>query len=194
MTRMCRIKSIFCIGVMLAVLLTGCTQQQPEQTEPINDKLYWNIDRVKYVENSESGITSRKKTDGYFTVRFLVEGLIEEYKVSDSRLMVRIDTQQLMGLVINDEGVITDIRPARETAHEIVSNCYVQQIDGKTYKTNSMPDGTGMKKDFTVTDETLILDVSKWSADPGKPCQIEHLDCVWVFGNEDGTAKIVFVL
>lgn len=190
---------LLCAAAVVALVVLNPFGSGSGVTEPGADtvqgnRLYWNVDREAYLAESASGLTSRRKIDGFFTVRFLVDGEIVEYKVADSRLMIQIDANDLMGLTFDEEGIVVGIVNVRDFATELAPNYYIVEIDGNNYTANSMGDGSGISKKFTVTENTKIYNVSSGAENPGEPCELNMYSRVRVFVDSDGNVTDIFVL
>ena len=152
------------IGALLlaaaAALLWGLDIFPGAGKESHSGKLYWNIDGETFVNDSASGLTSRRKTNGFFNVRFFTDGKIEEYKVTDPRLMIKIDRLYLMGLVFDEEGIVTDVVDLENVCGgEIASYFYVMKVEGNKITANSMDNGTGIQQEFAINENTKIYNV-----------------------------------
>ena len=69
-------------------------------------QLFWNVDGAAYMADSTNGITTREKDGAFFSVCFATGGKQETYKVTDMRLMNKIDGSDIMGLEIDEKGTI----------------------------------------------------------------------------------------
>ena len=159
-------------------------------------KLYWNIDGEDFVNDSASGLTSRRKIKGFFNVRFFVDGKIEEYQVTDPRLMIKIDRHYLMGLVFNEEGVITDILDVEDVCGgEIASYFYVMKVEGNQITANSMDSGIGIEQKFEINANTKIYDVSHVDEAFGQVCKsLQEYDRIRVILDSKGRVDTVYVI
>ena len=106
------------VGVVLAILLVaavailvipqfGASGSQAGNADPtettatqvLDYDLYWNLDRAEYEGKSEGGMSARvQESDGFFTIRFLLDGEVVSLRTADRRLVNAIDSQSLMGL------------------------------------------------------------------------------------------------
>ena len=142
------VAAVVILAALLALLLTQCIGGQGEATVPTTTapsdevpsyQLYWNLDRAEYDGKSEAGMSSRMpEADGYFHVRFFCEGEEITLKVADRKLINSIDVQSLMGLELDEEGIVVDVIPLDELPCEMTAwQFYVQSAGGKLVKANS---------------------------------------------------------
>ncbi len=159
-----------------------------------SDLLYWNVEGKMYTQSGDS--TREKAEDGFYHVLFAVEGAIAEYKVYDDELMQQIDSEDIMGLVINEDDIITGTLDVTEvTAGEIASYCYVMSsVDGKVVA-NSASKGQGMETVFEVTSATNIYDVSGKADFVGEKTEkVSTFDRVRAFINEKQEVTHVYII
>ena len=76
-------------GVVLALFLGGQGTDDPGPAEsPLRAELYWNVDRVQYTENSETGLSTRVAAeDGQFHIRFAYNGELVDLIAADKKLL-----------------------------------------------------------------------------------------------------------
>ena len=182
-------------GGVGALLLT--MNKKPVETGEetlVESELYWNADREKYVPKL-GGITMRKpEKDGLYTVRFMVKGKLVEYRVKDKDVMIEIDKNSVMGLIIDDDGIITEyVELDRMGVREVAKSCYVQDVDGNMAKVNTSALGDGVEVNLTIKDSAGIWDVT--STDKlGTTTKLQTLDCVRAFNSPEGGITDVFVV
>ncbi len=180
------------IGIALVttivVLLMGGTQSSAE-----NGKLYWNVNGSQFL--NDAGLSDREPdSDGYYKVLFAVDGEQIEYKVSEKALVDKIDNKELMGLVIDKNGIVTEILdPDEVTGGEVVSKWFVLSTDGKTMTVSASGNEDDLTYNLKLTEDTGIYDVS--GAEPvGQSAKVEEGDCVRVFKNKEGKIYYVFLV
>ena len=133
---------ILVIALSASLLLAGCQKQPqnedptvdteettpPETGEPVVERvaLYWNVDRALYASENADAAVREKDAEGYFHVRFAVNGETVEYKVSGARVMETIDKTDLMGLEFDENGCVIGVVDVAElTAGEVAIGEYV---------------------------------------------------------------------
>lgn len=191
------------VGCLILVLGLGVTGTvlffQKNKPKPVAEdsgvKLYWNIDRNEYVGDSTAGMNSRERgADGYYTVRFAVDGGQVEYKVKKARLLQKIDTLDIMGLAINEEGVITKVYdPENITGGEIASLYYVVMGTDETVTICEDEYLSGDYETLILTEDVGIYNVT--GMDPvGYADNVATCDQIRAFQNEDGEVTHIFIV
>ena len=186
---------ILLLGSVAAVLVSlGVFDGVGGEAQP-QSKLYWNIDGKAYVAESASGLTSRRKIGGFFDVRFFVDGEIVTHKVSDPRLIIRVDRLDLMGLVFDEEGIVSDILNLEDiTGGEMASYFYVMSVDGNKVVANSMDSGSGITEEFEIPESAKIYLVTP-SAEPfGQETQLYPYDRIRVILDKKGKIDTIYVV
>lgn len=186
--------AVLIIGALTAgfFLLRGKTASIKDGVA--SDLLYWNVEGSMYTQSGDS--TREKAEDGYYYVLFATEGAIVEYKVADDELMQEIDSENLMGLVINEDDIITGKLDVEEiTAGEIAPYCYVMSsVDGKIVA-NSASKGQGMETVFEVTNATNIYDVSGKADFVGEEVdKVSTFDRIRAFVNDEKEVTHVYII
>ena len=184
-------------GVCAALFLRPAAPIEQEQpgVSSIVSKLYWNLDGESFMENSESGLTTREPdANGVYTIRFICDGQIVELKSLDAQLVNYMDNLNLMGLVFDDSGYIVDAVKGKEVATELAKDAFVKTCDEQMLVLNSSMAMNGMPMEFTVTGQLHIVDVRKDAPEPGAQVTLETMDKVLVYGGEDGNATHVFLI
>lgn len=171
-------------GVVAAVLLgggkeTGSTDGRAE--------LYWNLDQATYLD-AETGMSLREPgEDGQYRMRFAYDGRVEEYVVSDKRLINFIDTMECVSLIFDSDGVVVDAKDPRDVAVEVGKRVFVRYVRNETIYVNTSIAMNGMTLMLDVSDVTRVYDVSKDAQNLGGEIRAEDLkpmDCVTIYGND----------
>lgn len=171
-------------GVVLGFVLGGDKTQAPQGPTEGRPELYWNIDRVAFTEDSETGLSTREPgEDGMYHVRFAYNGEVVEKVVADRQLINYIDALDAMGLVFDGDGVVIDVVGAKDIATEVAKEFFVKKIDGNYITLNSSIAMNGMDVDVEVTDMLGIYDVTQGSENPGAQIEPAILDKVTVYAN-----------
>lgn len=156
----------------------------------------WNIDRETYIGQSESGLSSRKKDEaGFYHIWFAVDGAQVEYRTDDGKLLNRIDQMTLMGLQVDESGVITDARPVEEVSGGYAADrFYINMISDNTVLCNSSLTMEGMAVTLQLSENTKIYDVSDVAANVGAPAELAEKDRIIAVQDRAGAVTQVFIL
>ena len=179
-------------GILLAIfLLPG----QQAGGETVQSKLYWNIDRLTYTENSEVvGMSTREPgEDGQYHVRFAVDGEQVELTVADKQLINYIDSMDVMGLVMDTDGVVIDALDPKSFVTELAIDFYVQEINGSTVTVNSSQAMNGMPMTLTIGADVSIYDVSPSAQTVGTEAQLDIYDLIKVYSATNSDPTHVFI-
>lgn len=208
------IAAIVVLAVVLALLLTQCTDlfggdttepskgsssEPTKTTDEENVILYWNVDRALYAGQAEDGLTSRSKDKdtGYYHVNLSAIGRISAHRALDRKVANEIDGQDVMGIVLNDDGVIIDILTVEECAGGYGLNgfkTYVSEVNGFNITTNASKELTGMSFSFSINEKTKVYDVSGESTPVGAVATLRNKDQVLVILNKDGSVGWVYIV
>lgn len=115
--------AVVVLAVVLVLVLSQCTggiqTAAPSQTTTEATitaggapayQLYWNLDRAEYDGRSEGGMSSREmEDDGLFHIRMFCDGQELILRTADRKVVNKIDKENLMGLVFNEDGLITEV-------------------------------------------------------------------------------------
>ena len=183
-------------GVTLA-LLFGPLGGQSGETEQGRPELYWNIDRVLYTENSESGLSTREPgEDGIYRIRFAFDGQQLELPVSDKQLVNYIDSMSAMGLVIDADGVVVDAIDPEEIADVVGTGIAVMEVKDTMILANSSIAMNGMKFELDITDQTQVYNLAADAQLAGEiiaPTQLALFDTLSVYGTFDGEVTHIYL-
>lgn len=183
-------------GVAAFLLLPGLGSKDAGANDG-RAELYWNIDRVTYTENSESGLSTREPgEDGVYHVRFAIDGEVVELPVADKRLINYIDTLDAMGLELDQDGAVVDVIDPKELAKEVTKNAYVKSATDKMITANSSVAMNGMTIKVELNELTEIYDVTPGAEHPGKiitTSELAAMDTLTVYATEEGQVTHVYV-
>ena len=183
-------------GVAAFLLLPGLGSKDAGANDG-RAELYWNIDRVTYTENSESGLSTREPgEDGVYHVRFAIDGEVVELPVADKRLINYIDTLDAMGLELDQDGAVVDVIDPKELAKEVTKNAYVKSATDKMITANSSVAMNGMTIKVELSELTEIYDVTPGAEHPGKiitTSELAAMDTLTVYATEEGQVTHVYV-
>ena len=183
-------------GVVLALVLggSGDVDEGPKGGRP---ELYWNVDKLTYTENSESGLSTREPgEDGLYHVRFAYNGELVEMAVIDKPLINYIDTMDAMGLVRDADGVVIDVIDAKEVATEKTKNTYIKSNTSTTITINSSIAMNGMITNLELCELTEIYDVTPGAEQPGKiitTADLLPMDTLTVYANDMDQVTHVYI-
>lgn len=200
------------VGILAAVmvllaavgLLMGCTGEagsaqatasEATQAQTVDTTLYWNVDHDQFAGKSEAGMSSRQpEADGYFHIRFFVDGQILTLKAKDRRLVNTLDSQYLMGLELDEEGYIVEVvsvddMPINKTAWQF----YVQSFGGNTLKLNSSSSMNGIELLLEGTDATRIYDMTGSEGEVGTEIKPIQCDRVYTICTPEGVLTHVYI-
>lgn len=186
------------VGVVLAFTLGGGQQTAVEEEQQaqkvITSKLYWNIDRLSFLDEESMFSNREPAEDGLYHIRFAVGGKQEEYLVADKKLVNYIDSMDVMGLEFDSDGNIIDALDPELFATEIALGFFVQyQENGKLFINSSLA-LNGMKNQIDLDGSVGIYDVRPDAPTAGAIIECETLDKVMVYGDLDGNPTDVFVI
>ena len=171
------------VGIVLALVLGGASKSGGRAD------LYWNIDRVAFTKDSETGLSTREAAaDGLFYVKFAYNGEQVELPVSDKRLVNFIDTMDLMGLVFDNDGVVVDAVVPTDLAVEKAKGVYFYEAKEGAIVANSAITLNGLAMEFAITENTQIYNVSASATMVGEiidPSVIEVMDTLHVYCNDE---------
>lgn len=190
---------LVCLFLVLAAVGVFLSKDSENQEIPVAEetavKLYWNIDRKEFVGDSTAGMNKREReADGFYSVRFAVNGEQVTYKVEKARLVEEIDSMDIMGLEIDDQGVITAVYDPKDiTGGEVASMHYVVIASDTTLTVSADEALEEDYKMFDITENTGIYNVT--GMDP-----VGHVDTpitsdrIRAFKNEEGEITDVFIV
>ena len=181
---------IFLLSLVM-VLLAACGQKAEENTPEITGeiKIYWNVDHDQYAGLTKTGYTARiPRSDGYYYVRFAADGVQVELPIADRELVDIIDAQQVCGLRLDENGVVTEVLPVSACTGGIAANnYYVEKIEGNTITVNMLSDYTGSRYTLTMDEETLVYRMGSADLLCGVPAEVQVDDTIYALWNMDRT-------
>ncbi len=198
------VAAIVVLAALVVVFLTQCTGQQSaspttQTTEPTGSMedvaLYWNVDRALYDGKSEAGMSSRPiEKDGYYHVRFFVNGKVEELKVAERVVVNNIEVRDLMGLVFDEDGIITDVIALEDMPFEKVAwKFYVQSVGGHIIKVNSSNKFDGMDILLDTKNGAKVYDMTGTTGEIGCETTAGINDRVMAVADMNGELLAVYI-
>ena len=133
----------------------------PVQAQTEEVQLYWNVDRTTYAAKGYQGVSARTpRSDGIYYIRFSINAEQIDLPVRDKTLVDRIDMQDVMGLVFDEEGFVVDIRTVSECTGGLVAPVlFVKSIEGNTVIANTNGNFKGLDMTLQLNENTKIYDV-----------------------------------
>ena len=194
-------KKILILSGLILLLVAGAVgayfgfvNRQPV-AEEITSKLYWNADRDQYIPELGGDTIRKPEKDGFYTVRFLVEGELVEYRVKDRETMISVDEKSALGLEIDKDGFITQAIDIRDMGiREVAKSFYVQTMQENVVVANSSVTGSAVDVSLRLSSESKIWNVTG-KVDPyGVEDKLQLMDCIRAFNNDSGTITDVFIV
>jgi len=198
------IAAIVVLAALVVVLLTQCTGVQTaaptsEASVPSDvvekAQLYWNLDRALYDGKSEAGMSSRKiGSDGYYHIRFFQDGKVVELLATDKAMVNSIEVRDLMGIVTDENGVITEVVPIEQMpVQKLGWKFYVQSVGGNVVKVNSSDKFNGLEIVLKVENGAKVYDMTGTAGEPGTEAQAAINDRVMCVADLDGNLKSIYI-
>ena len=186
----------FILFAIMAALLTGCnesTQQTaPEVRETVT--IYRNVDGADYRGQPEEVPVRTPDAEGRYYILFAAEGEQQRLQVHKSVIERGIDMHDLLGLVIDENGVVTDFYPIEEcSGGYFIDRYYVEKIEGSKVVCNNAPKFNGYRVEFTVTDDLPIWLDDGNSPLTGTATQIQENDIITVIADHYSRPSMVYV-
>ena len=194
-------KKILLLSGLILLLVAGAVgayfgfaNRQPV-AEEVTSKLYWNADRDQYIPELGGDTIRKPEEDGFYTVRFLAEGELVEYRVKDRETMISVDEKSALGLEIDKDGFITKAIDIRDMGiREVAKSFYVQTMQENVVVANSSVTGSAVDVSLRLSSESKIWNVTG-KVDPfGVEDKLQLMDCIRAFNNESGTITDVFIV
>ena len=185
------------VGTALALILGGGVDKA---AGPVGGRpeLYWNVDRLVYTENSESGLSTREPdADGLYRIRFSKDGEMVEYTAADKQLVNYIDSQPVMGLSVDSSGQILDALEPKEVCTVIGARSYLQEVVDGGIVANSSLAMNGLRQEIRFTELTEIYEVSGLVEPIGQKVDSAAflpLDTIGIFANDKDEVTHVYIM
>ena len=183
------------VGIVLSFMPGDSSGETEDSREDV--VLYWNVDRALYEDKDEDGLTSRKPNDGdgYYHILLAGKGNASYRRVKSKILASRMDTMNLMSLVFDEKGLVTDVLSVEEVTGGIAVNCfYVEKVENNVVTTWSSGLLKGVKEEFTITEDTRIYDVSSSTGEnAGMETVLQEMDRIIAVQDYDGNITHVWV-
>ena len=140
---------VLCLAV---AVFAGCRDQQQSQQEEI--KIYWNVEKKAY---SDQTVTRIPRGDGYYYVRVSTGGEQLEVAVADKLTADFMDTLEIMGLKLDENGVVTQVCRVEQLGYTIAAeDYYVKSFTDTQLTVDSMGAFGGLVKTFDISGADII--------------------------------------
>jgi len=168
---------------------------EPDLVEIAPLTLYWNVNRLDYAPRFMQTTSSRKpEADGYYHVLFAGSGKQETLLVQNKMLIEVIDFNDIVGLVVDANGVVTDVKAVQEcTGGWAANRSIVIGVDGNTISCNTAAKG-GVDFTLTLNEKTKVFDVSTTDETCGAETTLTVGDQIIALYDTNGGISYVFVL
>lgn len=199
------VMTICITSVACALKDNSGTISATEPTEVMEEEdvvLYFNVDRDEYAGKGADGLTGRTKDPdtGYYHISFASNGRVSARRVLNMSLATKIDNQDVMALVLNEDGIVSDIITVDECAGGYFmggKRLYVSAVDGNvlTVYGNSGMYGSSYTLEYTA--DTKIYDVSSDAKENGTQGSITDItvnDKILAVLNKDGSVGWIYVM
>lgn len=186
------------IGLMVAAGIgTACwfLFLKPKEEAP-NTKLYWNVERARYVAQGVQGTSSRMpETDGYYYVKMAVDGQQEDVKVADPNIVNQMDFQELMCLEFDENGVVTAVLPVEEVAGQIVADKYVvESVTDTQIVCNTSLKYKGLQVTYDIDENTKIWEIGDFEPMIGCAGVVKEGDQLIIVEDFDGHIDTIYTM
>ena len=185
-----------CLIIAVALIIFMFAQKEQQQPDATYTELYWNVERMEYVGKGLSGSSGRiPGRDGMYNVRFAVQGTQRVLPVADKALVDRIDMKDLMGLVFDENGVVTDVLDVEECTGGYAANrYYVEKIDGDVVTCNTAESFGGMSVQLELTEKTQVYDVGGTGLLTGIPGTVAINDQIIAVKDYEGRISHIYLI
>lgn len=177
-------------GAVFAIFVLPAITNQGD--EIIASDIYWNVDKLEFTENSDTGLSVREKAeDGLYHFRFVSNGQLINAATPDKQMVNFIDTMDACGLVLDADGMIVDAMDVRDFAVETAKRFYVKAVESDSVTINSSIAMNGMDIEVDLS-SVMVMDVRPDSENLGKTLDLEVMDVVSVYGTEENPMAYMF--
>ncbi len=186
--------------VLVSVCLAGCQQTESTPTTEATEapppvmEAYYNVDGATYNNN---GVSSRPaEADGTYKVLFSRKGKPVTMTVkADQELINKIDSLNVLGLVVDESKVVTGVKTVEEMGGKIVYDGYYIYVTGRaTIVIHEKSDYSDAGVELAVpSNQTVFTDLV---TDPTKPDKTTYGDLMrgdQIFAVQDYEGKITDV-
>ncbi len=187
----------FLLLAIVAVLFAGCgkTEQPPAAQEvPADVELYWNINGSDYRGHPDTTPVRRADDNGNYFLQFAGGGEQHRFQVTKEVIDGGIDMHDLVGLVFDENGIVTDFYAVEDcTGGYLCKKYYVEDIQGTTAICNNSPLYDGFTVEFELSDDQLVYMADGVSPLTGMPTEVMVDDEITAVMDESGKVFLIYV-
>jgi len=182
------------LAVLLVLGLSACGDK--EESAPVHN-FYWNVDRVTYTENSETGLSTREKAqDGLYHIRLINENGVTEVTSEDKQLINLIDMMPAFVAEIQGNTIVNVQNPS-DLGYTVNRGIYVVMAEENLITGNSSMAMNGMKLYVNVTENTKIIRACGADDQLGKrmtPTELMTMDGLYTVSDAEGNYLYVYLM
>ncbi len=189
MKRAAKLILLLCLVVCL---FAGCKQDTPapQAVAEENTQLYWNVEKFLY---ASVDVLRYPREDGNYYVRLATDGQQLDVPVADSLTADFMDTLEVMGLELDENGVVTRVLRVEEMGYTIKAEDYYVETFTETEMTvNSMGTYGGLQKTFDITGAAVFGVDTEGGILCGLPGMLQIGSKVTVLADSEGTVTHVY--
>ncbi len=193
---------------VIIVSINGSFEKKPEPVNanveekviPETKDVFWNVNYEKY-KTQENTPTARKadKDTGYYIVQFSNlsgQGRLVKRRILDESVINKVDSNQVMGLVLNENGIVSDVVTAEERGLTLgETKVYITAVakDGETYTVNTSPFADGESSEIKIGKKVPVYDIGgiTYAAGAKMGGSLAVGDCISVVKNMQGSTVCV---
>ncbi len=187
----------FLLLIVVAVLFAGCgkTEQPPAAPEaPADIELYWNVNGSEYRGHPDTTPVRRADDNGNYFMEFAGGGEQHRFQVAAEVITKGIDMHDLVGLVFDENGIVTDFYAVEDcTGGYFAEKYYVEDIQGTTVICNSSPMYDGFAVEFELADDQEVYMADGVSPLTGMPTEVLVDDEITAVMDESGKVFLIYV-
>ena len=188
--------SMITVGVAGYFVLNVITRNRQATVEENKEYLiYWNADKEKYMDIETGASTRQADKDKKFTLRFVHDGKVVEYRARTKKLVYQVDARDVMGLEIDENGFITEVIDIEDfTGGYAAIDFFVESMDDKKLVANSSTYFSGEQLVIKAEDKVPIYDVSAQAKTLGEVVTTANLqDRLTAVKDESGEVLQAFI-
>lgn len=183
--------------ILAMLLLCGCQKEAApvpqEQPATQTQELYLNVEGSLYRGDPELLLPRVPEADGTYMVNFAFGGTQQRLKVTAAVLEKGLDMHDVVGLIMDEAGTVTDFKTVEEcTGGYAVKNYYVESIEGLTVHCNNSPSFDGYTKTITLNDSTQIIRTGEADILAGTYTTVSENDQITAICDVSGSITHVF--
>ncbi len=189
-------RKLMILLILAMLLLCGCQKDSapaPQQPAPQTQELYLNVEGSLYRGDPETVLPRTPEADGSYMITFAFGGNQQRLKVTAAVLEKGLDMHDIVGLIIDEAGTVTDFKTVEEcTGGYAVKNYYVDSVEGLTVHCNNSPSFDGYEKTITLNDSTQIIRTGSTDVLAGTYTTIDVNDQITAICDTNGSITHVF--